>query len=37
MMCCSEESLELLEVWYVVECELEALEDDLIEKVREAA
>ena len=36
-MCCSEESLELLEFWYAVECELEALEDDLVEAVREAA
>ena len=36
-MCCSEESLELLEFWYVVECELEALEEDTAEALREAA
>lgn len=36
-MCCSEESIELLEPWYVVECELEALAKDIGEAVREAA
>ncbi len=36
-MCCSEESLELLEVWYILECELEALEDYTTEPLREAA
>lgn len=37
MMCCSEESLELLTIWYATECQLEALEDETTEDVRQAA
>lgn len=36
-MCCCEESLELMNVWYVIECQLEALEDAATENIREAA
>ncbi len=31
-MCCSEESLALLNVWYVTECLLEALEAEAAEE-----
>ncbi len=36
-MCCSEESLELMELWFVLECELEVLEEDTIETLQKAA
>lgn len=36
-MCCSEESIEMMEVWYVLECEQEAHEEDTDEARREAA
>lgn len=37
-MCCCEESLELLNVWYVIECQLEeALEDEAAEDIPQAA
>lgn len=36
-MCCSEESLELLESWFALECEMEALDEYTIETLREAA
>lgn len=35
-MCCSEESLECLELWYALECALQALEESP-EALREAA
>ncbi len=36
-MCCSEESLELLNIWYATECLLEALADEPGEDARQAA
>lgn len=36
-MCCSEESLEMLEFWFTVECEQELLDDVQTEAHREAA
>jgi len=36
-MCYSEESMEFLEIWYVTECALEALEEEIAEAVQEAA
>ncbi len=36
-MCCCEESLELLNVWYVIECQLEALENEAAEGIPQAA
>ncbi len=36
-MCCSEESLELMEVWFVLECELEVLEEYTTETLKKAA
>lgn len=35
-MCCSEDSMELLTVWYEIECELQVL-DETNEEYREAA
>lgn len=35
-MCCSEESLEMLVVWYELECVIEALDEDA-EAIQEAA
>lgn len=36
-MCYSEECVEFLEFWYVTECELEVLEEEIAEALQEAA
>ncbi len=36
-MCCSEESLEMLEIWFTLECEREMLADVEEETFSEAA
>jgi hypothetical protein len=37
LMCCSEESLEMLEIWFTLECEREMLADAEEETFSEAA